>query len=590
MTKILLIEDDTIILRATSAILTHANFEVITANNGKDGLRKAFECLPDLILCDIMMPGLNGYEVLEKLKSTLTDCIIPFIFLTGRDGREDIRRGMHLGADDYLTKPFTQVELLDAIQTQLNKYHAIKTHYQQYVQKIQESVEKQSQYDSVTGIQNFIYLQEQFSFFINRLNQQQIGTPRTHFYLPVSLIKLERLEKLKQVLNYESYNALLNQIVARLQQDLPPQDQVALLGDGEFGILSMPIKERAHIQNRASKLIDLFNSPFMIEDRELFLDVRMGICLYPRDGHSLDELVKNARSTLENVARFTQIKYQLCSNNFNLDNEKKAYLETELHYAIARDQLQVFYQPQVNVQTGQITGLEALIRWEHPEKGMISPADFIPIAEETGLIESIGYWVLETATNQVKKWQTTYQEDLRLALNISGYQLNNPTICHDIIRVLVEQNFDPQYLDLEITESILIEDFQHISDTLKKLQKIGIKIAMDDFGTGYSSFNYTRLFPWDILKIDRCFIHDVDQNPINAAITKGLIEMSHALGFKVIAEGVEKSSELALLHQYRCDEVQGYFLGRPLPEMDIEVLLLQNMDQTPHYRQPSEAV
>jgi EAL domain-containing protein (putative c-di-GMP-specific phosphodiesterase class I) len=314
----------------------------------------------------------------------------------------------------------------------------------------------------------------------------------------------------------------------------------------------------------------------------LFIDVRIGICFYPRSGHSLEELIRVANLTLDNNANFATQKYQFCLGENNFQNEKRALIETELHYAQERDQLEIYYQPQINLASGKVTGLEALIRWNHPLLGTIPPSDFIPIAEETGLIESIGSWSLQTAVAQTYYWQKKYQQSLRLATNISAYQLNNPTICHDILRVLVEENFDPQYLDLEITESILIDDFQKVSEKLKMLQRVGIKIAIDDFGTGYSSFNYTRLFPWDILKIDRCFVNNLHKSKINAAITKGLIEMSHALGFKVIAEGVENSAELAILNEYGCDEVQGYFLGRPVSAQLLEKNIFQAFDNVAH--------
>lgn len=581
MPKILLVEDTDIVRRSTATILRYENFEVITAKDGEEGIALALNELPDLILCDVMMPKVNGYQVLEALQEEYTTRTIPFIFLTGRDTRENVRHGMHLGADDYLTKPFTKPELLQTIQSQLKKYANIKSHYEQYIRQLEQIPDENNQYDAVTGIENFLYLQQQFDFFVNKLDNRQIRNLGTNFYLPLCLIQIEG-KKIKQILSYETYNELLTETITRLKNHLENEEQVALIGDGEFAILCNPIKDRQDISSTAELIIKQFESSFMINKKEFFVDIRVGISFYPRSGHTLDELVKSCRSILENTTQFATQKYQFSSDQDNFDHDKQVFLETELHYAIARNQLQVFYQPQINLSSGTVTGLEALLRWFHPDLGFVSPVDFIPIAEETGLIESIGYWSLKEATEQVREWQRKYHESLRLAINVSAHQLSNPDICHEILRILAEEDFDPKLLDLEITESILIDDFQKANDKLKMLQRVGIKIAIDDFGTGYSSFNYTRLFPWDILKIDRCFINNIHQSKINAAITKGLIEMSHALGFKVIAEGVETSAELAVLNQYNCDEVQGYFLGRPVSGEVLERNIFQKFENVDH--------
>ncbi|MGB2927112.1 MAG: EAL domain-containing protein, partial [Limnothrix sp.] len=502
---------------------------------------------------------------------------IPFIFLTGRGTRENVRHGMHLGADDYLTKPFTKPELLQSINSQLKKRATIKSHYEQYVRKLEQKPEENNQYDTVTGIGNFLYLQQQFDFFINKLDNRQIRNLGTNFYLPLCLVKIE-LKKIKQILNYDTYNELLVKLRQRLKNNLKQTVQLALIGDGEFAVLCPPIKDRQDISAIADLILKQFEKSFILNKKEFFVDARIGISFYPRSGHNLDELVKSSRTILDNTAQFATQKYQFCSGHSNFDHDKQVFLETELHYAIERDQLEVFYQPQISLSSSAVTGLEALLRWQHPELGLVSPADFIPIAEETGLIEAIGYWTLQTATEQVRKWQDLYDKSLRLAINMSAHQLSNADICHELLRILAEEDFNPELLDLEITESILIEDFQKASEKLKMLQRVGIKIAIDDFGTGYSSFNYTRLFPWDILKIDRCFVNNIHKSKINAAITKGLIEMSHALGFKVIAEGVETSSELAILNEYNCDEVQGYFLGRPVSAATLERNIFQSFE------------
>ncbi len=578
MPNILLIEDTEIVRLSTAAVLKKEKFVVTTASNGKEGVAIALDQKPDLILCDVMMPGMDGYEVLDVLRQNPKTRTIPFIFLTAKDTREEVRRGMHLGADDYITKPFSRHDLIETIQSQLKKKAAITAHYQDYIKRIETSSNRPQEQDAATGLNNLYYLLSQFTFFINRLDNYQIHQPRKTFHLPFCLIQLERNETAKQIFNYEQYNQLLSQVFNRIDQTIGKNGELALIGDNEFALIYNPLEKQQEASLFAQAIADSFQAPYIINQQEIFLDARLCLSFYPRSGHDLDELIQVTRSTLSKSAKFSAEKCFFAEGDKYVDSQKQAALETELHYALERNQLDVFYQPQIDLTTGNVSGFEALLRWHHPELGQISPEDFIPIAEETGLIQSIGYWSLRTAAAQVHAWQKTYQADLRLSINLSGYQLSYEYICHDILQILAEEDFNPENLDLEITESILIEDFQSLSDKLQQLQQVGIKVAIDDFGTGYSSFNYTRLFPWDILKIDRCFVNNLHKSKVNAAITKGLIEMSHALGFLVIAEGVENNSELAVLNEYGCDIVQGYFLGRPVSAEVLEKTIFQNFD------------
>ncbi|MEB3226483.1 MAG: EAL domain-containing protein [Synechococcus sp.] len=240
------------------------------------------------------------------------------------------------------------------------------------------------------------------------------------------------------------------------------------------------------------------------------------------------------------------------------------FTEAQLAQAIALRQFGVVYQPQVNPHSGLLTGFEALLRWHHPQLGMISPNLFIPMAETTGLIIPLGAWVLDQAIAQLKQWQNRYRQDLQMSVNVSVKQIIAPDFLRRLQDTLAAHKVAPQHLELEITESTFIEDFQDVRPVLEFIQDLGIRLAIDDFGTGYASFNYARLFHWDVLKLDRCFIRNLHHNAVNAAITKHIINMSHELGFAVVAEGIEFPEELAVLQQYCCDRVQGYYLGRPL--------------------------
>ncbi|UNU26797.1 EAL domain-containing response regulator [Microcoleus vaginatus] len=397
MKKILVIEDEQVIRENILKLLKAEGFDVTGAENGAKGLYAAVSNVPDVIICDVMMPELDGYGVLVALRSNPVTATVPFVFLTGKADRSEMRQGMELGADDYLTKPFSKAELVGAISSRLKKQEAVA----------------------------------------------------------------------------EQYNTLRSQ-------------------GSEF------------IQNTADKL--------------------------------------------------EQIKTSLCN-------------------ALEREEFQVYYQPQVNVQTGKIMSAEALVRWLHPEKGLISPAEFIPHAEATGFIVQLGEWVLQTACQQMQVWQNA-GFPLRIAVNLSPRQFHQPDLSSRVAQILAETGLEASSLELELTESLMVEDAESAIATLQHLKNLGVCISLDDFGTGYSSLSYLTQYPFDTLKIDRCFISNITDGCTNAAIVKAIIDMAHSLCLEVVAEGVETEAEKDFLWRYKCDIMQGYLFSPPLSAADFEQLLL----------------
>ncbi|MEG4961169.1 MULTISPECIES: EAL domain-containing response regulator [unclassified Microcoleus] len=398
MKKILVIEDEQIIRENILKLLKAEGFDVTGAENGAQGLNAAVSNLPDVILCDVMMPELDGYGVLVALRSNPVTATLPFVFLTGKADRSEMRQGMELGADDYLTKPFTKAELVGAISSRLKKQEAVA----------------------------------------------------------------------------EKYNTL--------------------------------------------------RSPS-------------------------SELIQDAADKLDQI-------------------------KTSLRDALEREEFQVYYQPQVNVQTGKIMSAEALVRWLHPEKGLISPAEFIPSAEATGFIVQLGEWVLQTACRQMQVWQKA-GFSLRVAVNLSARQFHQPELSSRVAQILAETGLEPSSLELELTESLMVEDAESAIATLQQLKNLGVCISIDDFGTGYSSLSYLAQYPFDTLKIDRCFISNITDGCTNAAIVKAIIEMAHSLCLEVIAEGVETEAEKDFLWRYNCDTMQGYLFSPPVSAADFEQLLVE---------------
>ncbi|HIK07479.1 MAG TPA: EAL domain-containing response regulator [Trichormus sp. M33_DOE_039] len=396
MIKILVIEDEELVRENILDLLAAEDFETVSAPNGRIGINLAIAEFPDLILCDMMMPEVDGYGVLTALRQEPLTAAIPFIFLTAKSAKADFRQGMDMGADDYLTKPFTRAELLSAVMNRLERQATLK------------------------------------SYFTNH-NSIKSASPKT-------------------------------QLVAM----------------------------------------------------------------------SLHQVIK-------------QRKFQ----------------EFEVHY-----------QPIVDIISGKIVAAESLLRWQSPELGFVPPTEFIPLAESTGLIMTIGQWVVENVCQQLKIWHDAGIDYLTLSVNLSAIEFNRPDLIKTITHALNSNNLEPKYLELELTESMIMQDLNNAIFTINELQSLGVRIAIDDFGTGYSSLFYLKNLPVDTLKIDRYFIHNVAEDTQKSAITKALIEMAHNMNMQVIAEGVETESELSFLRDNYCDSMQGFLFSRALPSVEFENFLL----------------
>jgi EAL domain-containing protein (putative c-di-GMP-specific phosphodiesterase class I) len=325
----------------------------------------------------------------------------------------------------------------------------------------------------------------------------------------------------------------------------------------------------------AQKILETLKIPFIVGERELFVTTSIGITVYPNDGADPETLVRNADSAMYRAKDAGRDNYQLYAPAMNARALERLALENLLRKALSQKELILHYQPVVEVSSKNIVGVEALIRWNHPEMGLLSPAHFISTAETSGLIVPIGNWVLRTACHQVKMWQKRIDPDLTVAVNLSARQFQQANIVEEIARTLEETDLDAESLELEITESNAMQNAENTIYTLRELKALGVRIAMDDFGTGYSSLNYLKRFPIDILKLDQSFVREVNHDATDAAIVSAVISMAHSLDLKVIAEGVETEEQLAFLTKQRCDRIQGYLFSAPLAPDQLEAYLLQ---------------
>ena len=569
MVKILLIEDDELVRENVLELLDAEGFETYAAENGRMGTIMAQQKTPDLILCDVMMPELDGYGVLEQVRQNHQTTTIPFIFLTAKAAKGDFRSGMEKGADDYLTKPFTRAELLGAVNTQLQKQAAIAASYNLKLQQAKQELDYRIRHDSLTGLPNRLSLQEQFTSILEQARAQSKPQP----IISIVCLCLDRFNLIKETFGTHHGDSIQKIVAQRLNNCLNRFDKVAYLSENKFAIILANANSQSLAAAQAQVILETINQPFVIEEQEVFLSASIGISLYPNHGYDIESLLLCADLAMDYALKQGGNQYQFDTPSLRVGSSDRLALETSLRYVLERDELQVYYQPRVSLKDGSIVGAEALVRWYHPEKGIISPGQFIPIAEENGFIVKIGQWVGQTACQQMKVWNSKYNQSLAIAVNISSRQFVEGDLRQHLVDILKLTQLEPQYLELELTETMLVQDPTTAKQKLETLNALGVKIAIDDFGTGYSSLSYLQQFPFEILKIDQCFVRNLTDDATNAAITIAIMQMAHTLNFRVIAEGVETEAELSFLRQHPCDEIQGYFFSPPLPAPKFEELL-----------------
>jgi diguanylate cyclase (GGDEF)-like protein len=419
-------------------------------------------------------------------------------------------------------------------------------------------LEHAAQYDTLTGLPNRVLLHD-------RLGQVLAFAHRNGRRVAVMLLDLDRFKTINDTLGHDTGDRLLREAARRLTACIREEDTLARWGGDEFIIILPELSESQNAAVVAKKVLQAFVPPFVLGDRELFVTTSIGIALYPDDDQSVEGLIKNADVAMYRAKEQGGSNYQFYTANMNAAAFERLALESSLRKALERGELLLHYQPQVELETGQVIGAEALLRWRHPDLGLVPPAQFIPLAEETGLIVPIGEWVLREACRQNKMWQEALARPLRVAVNLSARQFRHQDVLELTARVLNETGLAPSCLELELTESYIMQNPESAIATLRDLKAMGVHLSIDDFGTGYSSLSYLKRFPIDAVKVDRSFVGDVTTDPDDAAIASAIIAMAHNLKLKAIAEGVETEEQLAFLKALKCDLLQGYYFSRPVP-------------------------
>ena len=557
---VMMVDDDPLMIEVVQTFLEDAGYtSFITTSSPTQAMSLMAERKPDILLLDLMMPEVSGFDILTRIRGDEELRYTPVIILTAESDPAARLKALELGATDFLTKPVDSSEL----RLRLRNALAFKA-YQ----------DRLADFDALTGLLNR-------GKFRSTLSTTLSSTPRTRACALLH-IDLDRFKQINDTLGHRTGDKLLCAVGKVLDSTFvnaeatgwpgnrAPESTVTLarVGGNGFAALLPNLHNLSKVDGATSiarQVLSAFSKPFQIDGREMFVTVSIGIAISPGDGEEADALLKSAEMAMYQAKKRGRNTYEFFSGEMNASSLERLTLETQLRHAVERGEFVLFYQPKVDVTTRRITGAEALIRWKHPELGIVSPAKFIPIAEETGLIVEIGQWVLRTACAQVKAWTQAGLPPLAVSVNVSTAQFKQRKVWHAVRGALERSGIMPGQLILELTESMLMENANDSIDMLNELKEIGVKISVDDFGTGYSSLSYLSRFPIDELKIDRSFVSGLPVDRNGAAIVGAIIALARELGLKTVAEGVESDEQLQFLQSRDCDKYQGYLCSRPAP-------------------------
>lgn len=549
MTKILVIEDTAEILNNILDFLEAEDFEGSGATNGREGVALAKSEGFDLIICDIMMPELDGYGVLQALRADPNTVNIPLIFLTAKGDRSDVRQGMNLGADDYLTKPFTKKELLEAIEARLKR----TGQQTEQLKQVSEQLNLLEKFDSLTGLQNLSGLEGKEGLLEKAIAQSQ----GRNTLVPFLLLGLDKFGRINDTISYGKGDLILQQVARRLidfTERLDGGGAVRIGGD-EFGIVLPPVSEKETAVAIAQKLLQAIAQPYPIERKSIPLTASIGIAFYPTISN-VEELRRQAGVAMGEVKQSGGNSCKIYTRPlFGFDTAKELELASDLRRSWEQKQLQVFYQPRIDLRKKKITSVAAVPYWDHPRLGPIPPAKVMSLAQEVGLVRQMSEWLLKIACQQGKIWQNEAKLSVRISTSISEQLLNDVNITTPIIEALQNTGLDPRYLELEIPAEAIAntKNLNALGSQLLQFKRLGLHLTIAQFGIAQSSLNYLGNLGFDSLKISRSLIGNPTQN---APILNAIIQMAHGINLRAIADGVESEAQVNVLKKQKCDEIQ----------------------------------
>ncbi|NOS74969.1 MAG: EAL domain-containing protein [Methyloglobulus sp.] len=579
--RIIVIDDDPLIRLLVGKALQAVGLQTTETASAEEGLALFARCGADAVLLDVMMPGgMDGFAACALLRQLPEGQHIPVLMMTGLEDLESINHAFESGATDFITKPINIPLLGHRV-----RYMLRASHTTQCLLESEQRLHRMAYFDSLTDLPNRQFFREHLQRIIALAHRQKLK-------LAVLFLDLDGFKRINDTLGHHLGDQVLQETGERLRKSLRASDALirtgatqdgdtlARLGGDEFTVLLSMIERDEDAASVAERIRISLAQAFNFDDHELYTTTSIGIAIFPDDGATAEELLKNADLAMYYAKREGGNKYRYFSTKMTDAALRRLALENNLRKAAGHGELELYYQPQLDLVTGTFCGVEALLRWDSVELGCIPPAEFIPLAEEAGLIAAIGEWVLRQACQQAKAWFTDDMPLARMAVNVSTVQLLHKGFYAMVTGILAETRLDPHVLELEITESALVCDEASVMGALSALKQIGVQLAIDDFGMGYSSLSRLKSFPIDRLKVDQSFVHNIEQDPENAAIATAIIAMAKSLGMKVTAEGVETDAQLAFLKDRKCDEAQGFLLAKPMPAIEIREFLLNQLIST----------
>ncbi|MFG6101557.1 EAL domain-containing protein [Leptothoe sp. EHU-05/26/07-4] len=569
---ILVVDDEPNNFEVIEALLATENYELQSATSGKEALGILPSVQPDLILLDIAMPEMDGLAVCQKIKAMPQWQSIPIIIVTAVTGKLVLAKCLETGADDFISKPVSGLELRARVRSMLRirqqhqQLSAFNTHLEATVQERTEQLQTMIAQDSLTKLPSRTNLLEKLAECLDRKDST----------LAVIILDCDQFHLVNGSFGHVFGDKLLVAIAQRLLKKIRPSHILARLGEDEFCWVVNPISEAnaTAIDSVIQTISNSFHQPFLVEGCEIYMTASVGIAFSQEPCQTAAQLLQAADTAMYQAKLRGKGSVQIFSPQMHVQIHDRLTLEADLQRALNNQEFTAFYQPIIHLETLKIVGFEALIRWQHPEKGILPPGLFIPSIEASGLIEPVGILIFQKACQQLQVWQQRGWPELTMSINVSPRQFNSPNLLDSIDQVLAETQVNPACLKLEITESAIMGSIDNATALTKELQARQMQVSIDDFGTGYSSLKYLNCFLVNNLKIDRSFIKEFTSERNHYPIVNTIVALAQELGLSIIAEGIETQQQLLWLQNLKCDFGQGYFFSKPLPASEIEKVYL----------------
>lgn len=563
----ILIVDDDPGVRELLRDLLRVKYDCAYASSGQEALACIEKRIPDLVLSDIKMDDMNGLELVRKLSDSSPDTVA--VMISGTGTVDNAVAAIRVGAYDFIQKPFNVNQVEMAIERALH-HRRMLVEKRRYEKQLEKLVQERTRllnfltnYDPLTGLPNRL-------LFEDRLGQAILqNEPGMH--LVVLLISPNRFDEFRDTLHHAESEAILKELASRIVGYVHPSHTVARLEGDKFAIFLPQVRGRSEIETIADNIFAANQKPLMLGQQSVFVPMSIGVSIYPDDGEDVRTLMTNAGAAMWMARQSARGFCHFYSEDIHTTASNGIKLENDLRLALREREFTLLYQPKIRFADMSVQGVEALLRWKHPERGIVSPNEFITAAEKSGLITEIGNWVIREACSQGKRWQKQGVE-LEIAVNVSPAQFDE-ALGPTVRQILNDTQFDPELLNLEVTETSLLLNADTAIHGLQSLRNLGVKVSIDDFGTGYSSLRHLKILPVDVLKIDRSFVSEAIANPDDAALVTTIISLAHNLGLSVVAEGVETKEQFDFLNRMQCDYWQGYLCSRPIPPDELEALL-----------------